>query len=215
MVSKEVLDSCTVSREVMDSRTVSKELMDVRLLSKDSTRYPSKESVRTFSKQIAYDDDAYEPDSVASTCTSPCDRECLVPSKPIVPTMVKSPPPSSPPSHEALVTIPVPPPPPPFVAQSRDTKPDLSPEELGKPGVASVGSAGHHLGLCKPCDFVFRDSCRAGTSCKFCHLCGPDESQRRKKEKKRILKGLPQWQRGSAEIRGPGVPVPIGVPVAL
>ncbi|CAK0880386.1 unnamed protein product [Prorocentrum cordatum] len=57
--------------------------------------------------------------------------------------------------------------------------------ELGKPGVPSAGSAQHHLGLCKPCDFVYRGACREGTSCKFCHLCGPEETQRRKKEKKR------------------------------
>ncbi|CAK0901550.1 unnamed protein product [Prorocentrum cordatum] len=57
--------------------------------------------------------------------------------------------------------------------------------ELGKPGVPSAGSAQHHLGLCRPCDFVYRGACREGTSCRFCHLCGPDEVQRRKKEQRR------------------------------
>jgi hypothetical protein len=56
-------------------------------------------------------------------------------------------------------------------------------------GLPSVGSAGHHLGLCKPCDFLHRssDGCTAGESCRFCHICGPDENKRRKAEKKRVL----------------------------
>mmetsp|Transcript_158403 Transcript_158403/g.508118 ORF Transcript_158403/g.508118 Transcript_158403/m.508118 type:complete len:230 (-) Transcript_158403:438-1127(-) len=43
----------------------------------------------------------------------------------------------------------------------------------------SVGSAEHHLGVCRPCDFASRGvECRAGATCQFCHLCGPGESWR-------------------------------------
>eukprot|EP00930_Biecheleria_cincta_P017259 TRINITY_DN13777_c0_g1_i1.p2 TRINITY_DN13777_c0_g1~~TRINITY_DN13777_c0_g1_i1.p2 ORF type:complete len:213 (-),score=56.44 TRINITY_DN13777_c0_g1_i1:48-686(-) len=54
----------------------------------------------------------------------------------------------------------------------------------GSSGCPSVGSAGHHLGLCKPCDFMYRTNCRAGFSCKFCHLCPPGEIKKRKKQRK-------------------------------
>eukprot|EP00438_Fugacium_kawagutii_P007198 Skav206552 [mRNA] locus=scaffold547:95118:96060:- [translate_table: standard] len=51
----------------------------------------------------------------------------------------------------------------------------------------SLGSATHHLGICKPCDFQHRTSCRhwgwAGFKCQFCHLCPPGENRRRKKQK--------------------------------
>lgn len=60
----------------------------------------------------------------------------------------------------------------------------LPEQASGPPGCPSVGSAGHHLGLCKPCDFMYRTACRAGASCKFCHLCPPGETQRRKKHRK-------------------------------
>eukprot|EP00931_Biecheleriopsis_adriatica_P077184 TRINITY_DN507_c0_g1_i2.p1 TRINITY_DN507_c0_g1~~TRINITY_DN507_c0_g1_i2.p1 ORF type:complete len:201 (+),score=59.56 TRINITY_DN507_c0_g1_i2:55-657(+) len=53
----------------------------------------------------------------------------------------------------------------------------------GCPGCPSIGSAGHHLGLCKPCDFVERGGCRQGYDCQFCHLCPPGENRRRKKAK--------------------------------
>jgi len=53
----------------------------------------------------------------------------------------------------------------------------------GCPGCPSIGSAGHHLGLCKPCDFVGRGGCRRGYDCQFCHLCPPGENRRRKKAK--------------------------------
>lgn len=52
----------------------------------------------------------------------------------------------------------------------------------GVPGCPSIGSAGHRLGMCKPCDFMYRgDGCRAGSKCQYCHLCPPGEVQRRKK----------------------------------
>merc|ERR1712232_221287 len=54
-----------------------------------------------------------------------------------------------------------------------------APADLGAYGVPSAGSVGHSLGMCKPCDFVHRGSCRIGVACQFCHLCGPGEAQRR------------------------------------
>merc|ERR1719379_2106124 len=51
----------------------------------------------------------------------------------------------------------------------------------------SVGSACHHLGLCKPCDFNarFESGCREGTACRFCHLCGIEDLRRTRKNKQR------------------------------
>lgn len=71
----------------------------------------------------------------------------------------------------------------------------LAQPPCGSAECPSVGSAGHHLGLCKPCDFIHRSSCRSGASCKFCHLCGPEENRRRKKEKHGMLRALKRWQR--------------------
>lgn len=74
----------------------------------------------------------------------------------------------------------VPPPPPP---------PGLSVER------ASVGSAGHNSGLCRPCDFTFRPGgCRQGAACQFCHTCGPEALKRWKKERKLQLRQLRQKQ---------------------
>mmetsp|Transcript_26456 Transcript_26456/g.57703 ORF Transcript_26456/g.57703 Transcript_26456/m.57703 type:complete len:261 (-) Transcript_26456:219-1001(-) len=65
------------------------------------------------------------------------------------------------------------------------------------PECPSVGSAGHHLGLCKPCDFVHRGSCRTGAACKFCHLCGPEENKQRKKEKRSAVRTVKRWERAA------------------
>jgi len=61
---------------------------------------------------------------------------------------------------------------------------------LGVHGFPSAGSVGHHLGLCKPCDFVHRGSCRLGAECQYCHLCDREEGQQRKKDKKWFLKAV-------------------------
>mmetsp|Transcript_102303 Transcript_102303/g.318668 ORF Transcript_102303/g.318668 Transcript_102303/m.318668 type:complete len:91 (+) Transcript_102303:4-276(+) len=61
----------------------------------------------------------------------------------------------------------------------------LEAPQYGTRECPSVGSALHSLGMCKPCDFVHRRTCRTGAACKFCHLCGPSESRRRKKEEQR------------------------------
>merc|ERR1712187_875757 len=67
-------------------------------------------------------------------------------------------------------------------------------QEGGTPGYPSVGSAGHHLGLCTPCDFVYRGSCRTGFACKFCHLCPPQASKNHKKERRKLLRAMMRSQ---------------------
>jgi hypothetical protein len=59
------------------------------------------------------------------------------------------------------------------------------------PYLPSMGSAGHHLGQCKPCAFTAK-GCAAGESCAFCHLCDPSEHKRQKKEK-RVLRRTAEW----------------------
>mmetsp|Transcript_113993 Transcript_113993/g.317112 ORF Transcript_113993/g.317112 Transcript_113993/m.317112 type:complete len:220 (+) Transcript_113993:72-731(+) len=71
---------------------------------------------------------------------------------------------------------------------------ELQPEDLDESlavaaaGVPSAGSVGHHLGLCKPCDFVDRGFCRAGAGCRFCHICGPEERRRRKLQRRKLAR---------------------------
>mmetsp|Transcript_64186 Transcript_64186/g.150664 ORF Transcript_64186/g.150664 Transcript_64186/m.150664 type:complete len:268 (-) Transcript_64186:211-1014(-) len=48
---------------------------------------------------------------------------------------------------------------------------------------ATMGSAGHDEGNCKPCAFVYTKGCQSGMQCAFCHLCPPGEKDRRKKVK--------------------------------
>lgn len=62
--------------------------------------------------------------------------------------------------------------------------PCLSTEELPTPG-----SAGHSEGLCKPCAFL-TTGCYRGVECTFCHLCGPDERKKRRREKIAHLREL-------------------------
>ncbi|CAE7580712.1 unnamed protein product [Symbiodinium sp. CCMP2456] len=61
--------------------------------------------------------------------------------------------------------------------------PVLNPAE-----VPTRGSAGHGLGACKPCAFVYKDGCQSGFECQFCHICPPGEKIRRKKELKQRRK---------------------------
>lgn len=55
--------------------------------------------------------------------------------------------------------------------------------ELGTPALPTRGSALHRWGACKPCAFTFKEGCMSGIDCQFCHLCGPGERRRRKKER--------------------------------
>merc|ERR1711879_366642 len=68
---------------------------------------------------------------------------------------------------------------------------DHSPISTGLPGQLSVGSMYHHMGCCRPCDFVHRSGgCRSGASCKFCHLCGPDQRKHIKKLRTKLMKDM-------------------------
>lgn len=62
--------------------------------------------------------------------------------------------------------------------------------------IPTVGSAGHEFRLCKPCAFVNTKGCKDGAECRFCHLCGPGEKKRRKKEKSAFWRTVNRWQRG-------------------
>lgn len=77
--------------------------------------------------------------------------------------------------------------------------PSVKPEDLDEAlaiaaavaaGVPSAGSVGHHLGLCKPCDFVDRGFCRAGAGCRFCHICGPEERRRLKLQRRKLARAV-------------------------
>jgi len=72
-----------------------------------------------------------------------------------------------------------------------------SPDQCPR-GVPTVGSAGHQFRLCKPCAFVNTKGCKDGASCKFCHLCGPGEKKRRKKEKSAFWRTVNRWQRSDS-----------------
>jgi len=53
----------------------------------------------------------------------------------------------------------------------------------GSAALPSLGSLAHEQGRCKPCAFFRTKGCEIGPTCSFCHLCGPDERKRRRKEK--------------------------------
>ena len=63
---------------------------------------------------------------------------------------------------------------------------------LGERELPTRGSAGHFLGNCKPCAFVYKGGCDSGYDCQFCHLCLPGEKIRRKKELKQRRKAQKQ-----------------------
>jgi len=55
------------------------------------------------------------------------------------------------------------------------------------PGLFSLGSSTHHFGQCKPCAHIHKpEGCQSGAECVFCHLCPPNEKQRRKRAGRRI-----------------------------
>jgi len=64
-------------------------------------------------------------------------------------------------------------------------RPSLPPSAL-----PSVGSAGHETGRCKPCAFLYKDGCRNGPECPFCHLCPEEERKRRKQQRTAAAKQL-------------------------
>lgn len=85
---------------------------------------------------------------------------------------------------------------------------------LGSAACPTVGSQGHHLGLCKPCAFLFKTGCQNGALCSFCHLCAPDEKKRRKKdwkEQRRAAVARAAWAQAAQAVQVTGVPV-VAVP---
>lgn len=72
---------------------------------------------------------------------------------------------------------------------------------------ASMGSAGHDIGLCKPCAFIFKGGCQNGINCKFCHRCDSGEKKRRQKEKASQLATLKQPQQHHPQLEWLGASV--------
>jgi hypothetical protein len=65
----------------------------------------------------------------------------------------------------------------------------------------SLGSADHACGSCHPCEFFHRQRCRAGASCKFCHLCGPEELKARRKAKRAVKRMQGEMQLQVCKVR--------------
>ncbi|CAJ1382142.1 unnamed protein product [Effrenium voratum] len=77
-------------------------------------------------------------------------------------------------------------PPPPMQAPSVACdlpKDSAKSDKVNIASIASVGSAGHDDGTCRPCAFIFKKGCESGALCTFCHLCPPGEKKRRAKER--------------------------------
>mmetsp|Transcript_68123 Transcript_68123/g.120243 ORF Transcript_68123/g.120243 Transcript_68123/m.120243 type:complete len:401 (-) Transcript_68123:393-1595(-) len=94
-----------------------------------------------------------------------------------------APPQQLPPAMEDFV-----PPPPPMQAPQLRISEALPESSLGSAEMPTVGSAGHHLGNCKPCAFAYTKGCGGGVSCQFCHLCAPGEKKRRQKLKHAVAR---------------------------
>jgi len=77
--------------------------------------------------------------------------------------------------------------------------------EMGSDMMPNHGSAGHWKGECKPCAFMFKEGCKSGIGCTFCHLCTPGEKKRRKKEKHSMVKEMKNrcWLNTWASYMGP------------
>jgi hypothetical protein len=60
--------------------------------------------------------------------------------------------------------------------------------EIAEGPLPSPGSAGHSLGTCKPCAFLYTKGCANGENCEFCHLCDAEEKKRRKAQKRQAAK---------------------------
>lgn len=98
------------------------------------------------------------------------------------------PPPPPPPAHwpaVELLTPFIPPPPKAPVLRLAEALPE---PELGTPDLPTIGSAGHHLGNCKPCAFFHTKGCAQGPQCEFCHLCIAGERKKRRKEKLTLVR---------------------------
>merc|ERR1712032_1361752 len=69
---------------------------------------------------------------------------------------------------------------------------------LGSPELPTLGSAGHAIGNCKPCAFMYTKGCGNGFDCQFCHLCEPGEKKRRRKEKVDMRRSMRRAQQPPA-----------------
>jgi len=81
----------------------------------------------------------------------------------------------------------------PFQAQPEQMWPQQKPRERAETWSQdnpSEGSSGHRLGRCKPCAFMYKDGCRSGADCPYCHLCPPGEKQRRKRVMRSMQRNL-------------------------
>uniref|UniRef100_A0A7S2L2R0 C3H1-type domain-containing protein n=1 Tax=Zooxanthella nutricula TaxID=1333877 RepID=A0A7S2L2R0_9DINO len=90
-----------------------------------------------------------------------------------------------PPQHAQQAFLPAHPPPQMAPgAPSRQMAPSAPPRDPVPQDLATLGSVGHWDGTCSPCAFNHKGGCASGRLCQFCHLCGPGEKRRRKKERR-------------------------------
>lgn len=61
----------------------------------------------------------------------------------------------------------------------------------------SKGSKTHQNGVCKPCAFFWKDGCKNGPDCQYCHLCPPGELKRRKKARAMLLRRQSRYNDGT------------------
>lgn len=83
----------------------------------------------------------------------------------------------------------------PRVLMLSEALPDPGLAQLGSYEMPTVGSAGHQVGNCKPCAFLYTKGCDNGAQCPFCHLCAPDEKRRRQKEKQAAFREMRRQRR--------------------
>jgi len=101
-----------------------------------------------------------------------------------------------------------PPPPPPGlhlqlpVESGKQSSEAISIPIIGSPECPSIGSMGHKLGLCTPCDFVHRGTCRTGASCVYCHLCDPCTQKKCKKARRRFARAMRSLQEDASTSLG-------------
>ena len=58
----------------------------------------------------------------------------------------------------------------------------------------NVGSNGHALSACRPCNFFHGTGCSRGRSCKFCHVCPRGKARQRRMKLKRGLRNAAQLE---------------------
>lgn len=87
---------------------------------------------------------------------------------------------------------------------------------LASAGFPSAGSVWHAVGTCRPCAFIFKAvSCAYGMNCAFCHLCGPGERSRRKRNQKVAKKVVQALAATAPWALSPMTCQPLGAPRAV